>query len=159
MPNNFLVNIRPDERAPLEEFLRVARLRRAGDVSDGARAHDRHQRRAEPSRSSSRATAGAVSSSVSRTSPGPAPLMEDNQLIAGRWWTAAEIGKPLVSISSEYQEALGLKLGDTLELRCRGRDLYRARREHPQGALGQLPAEFLPGVSARACWTAPPGPT
>ena len=43
-----------------------------------------------------------------------APLMADNQLIAGHWWTPQDYGKPLVSISSEYQETLGLNLGDKL---------------------------------------------
>ena len=43
VPNNFLVNIRPEERQALQEFLQVARLRCAADVSHGARAHHRHQ--------------------------------------------------------------------------------------------------------------------
>jgi putative ABC transport system permease protein len=49
--------------------------------------------------------------------------MDDNQLIAGRWWTPAEYGKPLVSISSEYQEALQLKLGDRLSFDIAGEPL------------------------------------
>jgi putative ABC transport system permease protein len=49
--------------------------------------------------------------------------MDDNQLIAGRWWTPADIGKPLVSISSEYQETLGLKLGDKLTFDIAGESL------------------------------------
>jgi putative ABC transport system permease protein len=52
-----------------------------------------------------------------------AGLMEDNQLVAGHWWTAADTGKPLVSISSEYQEALGLKLGDSLSFDIAGESL------------------------------------
>ena len=50
-------------------------------------------------------------------------LMDDNQLIAGHWWTPAEFGMPLVSISTEYQEALGLKLGDTLSFDMAGERL------------------------------------
>jgi putative ABC transport system permease protein len=49
--------------------------------------------------------------------------MADNQLIAGRWWTPAEYGKPLVSISTEYQEALNLKLGDQLTFDIAGESL------------------------------------
>jgi putative ABC transport system permease protein len=41
-------------------------------------------------------------------------LGDDNRIIAGRWWTAADSGKPLVSLASEFQESLGLKLGDRL---------------------------------------------
>jgi putative ABC transport system permease protein len=52
-----------------------------------------------------------------------AGLMEDNQLIAGRWWTPADAGQPLVSISTEYQESLGLKLGDSLTFDVAGEPL------------------------------------
>ena len=43
-----------------------------------------------------------------------AELGDDNRIIAGHWWTAADAGKPLVSLASEFQESLGLKLGDRL---------------------------------------------
>jgi putative ABC transport system permease protein len=49
--------------------------------------------------------------------------MEDNQLVAGRWWTRADYGKHLVSISTEYQEALQLKLGDELTFDIAGETL------------------------------------
>jgi putative ABC transport system permease protein len=48
---------------------------------------------------------------------------EDNELVAGRWWTREEYGKALVSISSEYQEELGLKLGDELSFDVAGESL------------------------------------
>lgn len=38
----------------------------------------------------------------------------DNQVVAGRWWTAADDGQPLVSISTEFEQWLGLRLGDRL---------------------------------------------
>ena len=41
-------------------------------------------------------------------------LGKDNRLVAGRWFTAEDIGKPLVSISTEYQESLGVNVGDKL---------------------------------------------
>jgi putative ABC transport system permease protein len=50
-------------------------------------------------------------------------LMDDNQLLAGHWWTPQDYGKPLVSISSEYQETLGLKLGDKLTFDIAGETL------------------------------------
>jgi putative ABC transport system permease protein len=52
--------------------------------------------------------------------------MPDNQLIAGNWWTAADRGKPLVSISSEYAEALHLKVGDQLTFDVAGETLQVA---------------------------------
>ncbi len=41
-------------------------------------------------------------------------LGDDNRIVAGRWWTAADVGKPLVSLATEFQEQLNLKLGDRL---------------------------------------------
>ncbi len=41
-------------------------------------------------------------------------LGDDNRITEGRWWTANDVGKPLVSLASEFQESLGLKLGDRL---------------------------------------------
>ncbi len=41
-------------------------------------------------------------------------LGSDNHLVAGRWWTAADYGKPLVSLASEFQESLGVQVGDHL---------------------------------------------
>jgi len=43
-----------------------------------------------------------------------AELGPDNRVVAGRWWDAADAGRPLVSLASEFQEALGLKVGDQL---------------------------------------------
>jgi putative ABC transport system permease protein len=38
----------------------------------------------------------------------------DNRIVAGRWWTAADFGKPLVSLSTEFQDSLHVKVGDSL---------------------------------------------
>ena len=38
----------------------------------------------------------------------------DNKITSGRWWTEADRGKHYVSVASEYQEELDLKLGDRL---------------------------------------------
>ena len=38
----------------------------------------------------------------------------DNKIVSGRWWTEADHGKHYVSVASEYQEELDLKLGDQL---------------------------------------------
>ena len=49
-----------------------------------------------------------------------AELGDDNRIIAGRWWSAADAGKPLVSLASEFQESLNLKLGDRLRFDVAG---------------------------------------
>jgi putative ABC transport system permease protein len=38
----------------------------------------------------------------------------DNKIVAGRWWEEADRGKAFVSVATEYQEDLGLELGDLL---------------------------------------------
>jgi len=43
-----------------------------------------------------------------------AALGADNRVVAGKWWTQADKGQPLVSISTEFEQWLGLRLGDQL---------------------------------------------
>jgi putative ABC transport system permease protein len=41
-------------------------------------------------------------------------LGDDNRIVEGQWWGPADQGKPLVSLAVEYQDSMGLKLGDRL---------------------------------------------
>jgi len=50
-------------------------------------------------------------------------LQVDNQIVAGRWWREDDYGKPLVSVSTDYEEELGLKLGDKLRFDVAGETL------------------------------------
>jgi putative ABC transport system permease protein len=50
-------------------------------------------------------------------------LQQDNRIVEGRWWTAADRGRRLVSVTTEYQEELGLKLGDKLSFDVAGEPL------------------------------------
>jgi putative ABC transport system permease protein len=43
-----------------------------------------------------------------------AELGADNRVVAGHWWTPADDGQPLVSVSTEFEQWLGLRLGDRL---------------------------------------------
>src|ERR1700676_4580929 len=111
VPNNFLINIRPEERRSMQEFLQSHGLGqppmypmiRARITAINSRPSESIKLAAESGR-------GFLEREQNLT--WSASLMEDNQLIAGSWWTHDDAGKPLVSISSEYQEALQLKLGD-----------------------------------------------
>jgi putative ABC transport system permease protein len=122
VPNNFLVNIGPEERAPLEEFLKshgfgeptmYPMVRARMTAINGVPSESIHL---EGDRAR-----GFLEREQNLT--WTEHLMDDNQLVAGRWWTPDEHGKPLVSISTEYQEALGLKLGDTLKFDVAGETL------------------------------------
>src|SRR5205807_2138690 len=60
-------------------------------------------------------------------------LGPDNRIIAGRWWSAEDFGKPLVSLATEFQEALGARQGG-----ARGGErvhVHAVRRAH--GAPGR----------------------
>ncbi|HMK84374.1 MAG TPA: FtsX-like permease family protein [Steroidobacteraceae bacterium] len=122
VPNNFLVNIRPQERAALEAFLESHGF---GEPSMypmvRARMTAINGVPTESLKLSGDRARGFVEREQNLT--WSARLMEDNQLIAGHWWTANEMGQPLVSVSSEYQEALDLKLGDTLRFDVAGESL------------------------------------
>ena len=122
VPNNFLVNISPDERAPLESFLKSHGF---GDPTMYPMIRARMTAiNGTPSESIKvKGDRGRGFLDREQNLTWAAHLMEDNQLIAGHWWTSEEIGKPLVSISSEYQEALGLELGDTLQFDVAGEPL------------------------------------
>jgi len=55
-----------------------------------------------------------------------ASLGADNRVVAGRWWTPADEGQPLVSISTEFEQWLGLRLGDRLTFDIAG-ETYTVR--------------------------------
>jgi putative ABC transport system permease protein len=122
VPNNFLVNIRPEERGPLEDFLKshgfgapqMYPMVRARMTAINGVPSESLKLRGDRGR-------GFVEREQNLT--WSEQIMDDNQLTAGHWWTPSELGKPFVSVSSEYQEALNLKLGDTLRFDIAGESL------------------------------------
>ena len=121
-PNNFLINIRSDELEPLQNYLSVHHLGnpvmypmvRARITAINDTPAEKLQFKDDSGRSFLEREQNLTWSEE---------LMPDNQLIAGQWWSAADRGKPLVSISSEYQEALHLKPGDRLRFDIAGEPL------------------------------------
>jgi putative ABC transport system permease protein len=121
-PNNFLINIRPEERESLQEFLRSHGLGQPQMFPMvRARITAINSQPAESLKLPADAGRGFLEREQNLT--WSAGLMEDNQLIAGSWWTPPDAGKPLVSISTEYQEALHLKLGDKISFDVAGEPL------------------------------------
>jgi len=122
VPNNFLINIRPEELQPLEAFLgshgfgdpvMYPMVRARITAIDG-----------EPSDAIKLKSEGGKNFlEREQNLTWSANLMPDNSLVAGRWWTKDDAGKPLVSISSEYQESLHLKVGDELKFDIAGEPL------------------------------------
>jgi putative ABC transport system permease protein len=52
-----------------------------------------------------------------------AELGPDNRVVEGKWWGPQDYGKPLVSLATEFQESLRVKLGDTLTFDIAGETL------------------------------------
>ncbi len=122
VPNNFLINIRPEERQSLQDFLQLHAMGRpAMFPMVRARITAINAKPSESIKLDGDAGRGFLEREQNLT--WSAGLMEDNQLIAGKWWTPADAGKPLVSISSEYQDALHLNVGDRLSFDVAGEPL------------------------------------
>ena len=119
VPNNFLVNIRPEQRDDLQEFL-TAHGFGAPQMYPMVRARITAINAQAPQ--SLKLSGDAARNYVEREQnlTWSADMMPDNQLVAGRWWQAADAGKPLVSVSSEYAEALHLTIGDKLSFDVAG---------------------------------------
>ena len=122
VPNNFLINIRPEERESLEEYLQSHGLGQPQMFPMvRARITAINSRPSESIKLTNESGRGFLEREQNLT--WSADLMEDNQMIAGSWWTAADTGKHLVSISTEYQETLHLNLGDRLSFDVAGEAL------------------------------------
>jgi putative ABC transport system permease protein len=124
-PNQFIINIQPDQRATVTHFftdhglaapalypMLRARLTaiNATPIKDvhvqGERAQRMRDREANLSWS--------------------ATLPAANTITAGHWWNANEAQQSLASIEADYAKDLGLKLGDTLTFNVAG-DLITAK--------------------------------
>jgi putative ABC transport system permease protein len=122
VPNNFLVNIRPEQRQALQDYLQAHGFG-SPQMYPMVRARITaiNSQPAQSLKLGGDVAKGYVEREQNLT--WSAGMMEDNQLIAGRWWTAADAGKPLVSISSEYADGLHLKVGDRLSFDVAGEAL------------------------------------
>ncbi|HYC08260.1 MAG TPA: FtsX-like permease family protein, partial [Steroidobacteraceae bacterium] len=113
LPNYFFINIPPHSREEFSRFLEAqgARTTRMLPMIRGRlTAINGHP--AEDAR----AGRGGEESFATREQnlTWAAELGADNRVIAGRWWSAADFGQPLVSLASEFQESLGVRVGDHL---------------------------------------------
>jgi putative ABC transport system permease protein len=121
-PNYFFVNIPTDERDAFVEQLRLqgAQLERLLPMIRGRLTAINGQKVSQLRFKGPRGDGFADREQNLTWSDA---LGDDNRITAGRWWTAADSGAHLVSVASEYQEALGLKLGDTLHFEIAGEEL------------------------------------
>jgi putative ABC transport system permease protein len=53
-------------------------------------------------------------------------LGADNRVVEGRWWSRQDFGKPLLSLATEFQKSLGIKIGDRLSFDIGGESFTAA---------------------------------
>ncbi|HEX4266758.1 MAG TPA: FtsX-like permease family protein [Steroidobacteraceae bacterium] len=113
LPNYFFINIPPQSRDAFTAYLRArgARTSRVlpmirGRLTaiDGRPVQEMHFRDHR----------GDEFANREQNLTWSAALGTDNRVVAGRWWTPADTGRPLVSVSTEFEQWLGLHLGDQL---------------------------------------------
>jgi putative ABC transport system permease protein len=113
LPNYFFVNIPPQSRAALLAYLhaRGARTTRVLPMMRG-RLTGINGRPVATMRFADRR--GRHFADREQNLTWSATLGTGNRVVAGSWWTPADYGQPLVSISTEFERWLGLRLGDRL---------------------------------------------
>ena len=148
LPNYFFVNIPPGAREEFVQFLNAqgARTTKVLPIIRG-RLTAINGKPVEDPKTGRAGEEGFATREQNLT--WSAELGADNRIIAGRWWEPADTGKPLVSLASEFQESLGVKVGDQLTFDIAGEIAQGDRGQHPQGEVGHLPAEFFHRVRAR----------
>ena len=118
-PNYFFVNIPPDERAIFEQTLtaqggRIARMLpmirgRLVAINGETAGRRRVQEGADGREERGRGFANREQNLTWAAQIGP-----DNVITEGKWFAAEDHGKPLVSVATDYQESMQLKLGDRM---------------------------------------------
>jgi putative ABC transport system permease protein len=112
-PNYFFINIPPDERAAFEQLLAKdgAQLTRMLPMVRGRMTAINGKPVADMDFPEERGDGFARrEQNLTWTDE----LGAGNTITAGRWWTPADRGKPLVSVATDFQDSLGVKLGDKL---------------------------------------------
>ncbi len=113
LPNFFFINIPPADRGRFVEFLNAhgARTTRVMPMIRGRltaiNGRPVEELRFEGERAENFATREQNLTWASE-------LGADNRVVAGRWWTKDDFGKPLVSVSTEFEESLGAHVGTHL---------------------------------------------
>ncbi|HEB96866.1 MAG TPA: FtsX-like permease family protein [Sedimenticola thiotaurini] len=121
-PNQFLINIQPDQVQALQSFLAaeglpdagfhpMLRARLTGIGDRRVRIDDYSDDRAR------RLVARDFNLSYGME------LAPDNTIVAGRWWQPGQEDEPLFSVEQELARTLGIRRGDRLRFRIAGREL------------------------------------
>ena len=124
-PNYFFVNIAPEDRTGLQEFVEE----RGGNISrmlPMIRGRMTQINGESTASMPSEARRGGEFAQREQNLTWAAEIGPDNVITEGKWFTAEDYGKPLVSVATDYQESLGLKLGDRLQFDVAG-EIFEVR--------------------------------
>jgi putative ABC transport system permease protein len=155
-PNHFLINIPPDEAHNLEAYLEKLGIK-VPQLSPWVRArlvavNDQPMAARMPKSDRGR---GFVEREQNLSWSRDLPL--DNRVVAGRWWRDPDPHAPEVSVASEFQEELGLSIGDKLSFDVAGETVVATvtsvRKVHWDGFRPNFFLLFAPGVLDSATGT------
>ncbi len=118
-PNYFFVNIPPDDRPAFEAFLddEGGKLTRMLPMIRGRMTQINGVPVTELAAQNPRAE-GFMQREQNLT--WAAQIGPDNTITEGKWFTEADHGQPLVSVATDFQESMDLKLGDRLQFDIAG---------------------------------------
>jgi putative ABC transport system permease protein len=121
-PNYFLLNIQPEERAAVQEFLAGRGLARA-DFHPMVRGRLVAINDRPVSADDYRLERAQRLASREFNLSWAAELRSDNRLLEGRWWGDGELDEPWLSIEQGIGDTLGFGLGDSLRFRIGSREV------------------------------------
>ena len=124
LPNFFFINIPPSDRDPFVDFLRDSGAR-TSRVLPMIRARLTQLNGRDVEQIEFASPRGEDFARREQNITWQSELGDDNRVVAGRWWTAQDHGKALVSVATEVQESLGLEIGDRLTFDVAG-EAYEA---------------------------------
>ncbi len=156
MPNFFFINIAAAERAPFQQFFDDRNLGRP-DLFPMTRARLTHIDGRPVDQLKFRTDRGRGFAEREQNLSWSEHLQSGNRIVAGRWWTAQERGRPLVSVATEYRDELDLKLGDRLTFDVAGETIEVTIASFREVAWDRFTPNFFlvlpPGVLEQAAGT------
>jgi putative ABC transport system permease protein len=156
IPNYFFINIPPGDRDAFVQFLtdRGAKTARVLPMLRGrlTRIKGRSVEELKFSGEEGENFATREQNLTWATEPG-----NDNRIVAGEWWKPSDYGKPLVSLSTEFQDSLGVNVGDRLAFDIAGESfdvqVASIRKVKWDSFQPNFFVVFAPGVLEKAAGT------
>ncbi|PPD56118.1 MAG: hypothetical protein CTY10_05820 [Methylotenera sp.] len=112
-PNRFVINIQPDQVAPVKQFIEALKVDKPQIFPMiRGRLVAKNNQSINPDLFADERAKRLVSREFNLSSA--SNMQADNKLLQGRWWQANEAGQPFVSIEEDIAKTLNINLGDKL---------------------------------------------